>query len=190
MTLILASQSPRRRELLGMIAPDFQVEVSQADETISPGTPPGEAVRLLALKKAGAVAARRPKDLVVGADTIVVVEGEILGKPADEAEAASMLRRLSGREHDVFTGVALIQGELRRSFVSRASVRFYPLEEELISWYVSTGEPMDKAGAYGIQGRGSLLVEGLSGDYFTIMGLPVARLWRELVSMTGETWLK
>lgn len=183
MSLILASQSPRRRELLGYLTRDFVVEVADVDETVHPGTPSPEMVRQLALKKAVAVADHHPGDLVIGADTIVVIDGEVLGKPRDNADAANMLRCLSGREHTVYTGVALVQGEEQRAFVSATAVRFYKLDEDLINWYVSTGEPADKAGAYGIQGYGSVLVEGINGDYFTVMGLPVARLYRELEEM-------
>jgi len=180
MALILASQSPRRKVLLGFITTNFTVDEPRDEEKVDPGTPADEMVRTLALRKARAVARRHPDDVVLGCDTVVELEGQVLGKPRDEQDAADMLRRLSGRQHHVYTGVALCRGGQETSFVSCTGVRFYPLEEELIQWYVSTGEPADKAGAYGVQGYGSVLVQGLEGDYFTVMGLPVGQLYREL----------
>jgi septum formation protein len=189
--LILASQSPRRRELMGFITPDFSVQVSDADETIAPGTPPGDAVEELALRKARAVLALQPDPsacLVVGADTVVAVEGRILGKPRDRQECLWMLSLLSGREHTVFTGVAILGRGAERSFREEARVEFWPLTGEEMEWYASTPEPYDKAGGYGIQGLGSVLVKGIRGDFFTVMGLPVARLWRELRQAAPEAF--
>ena len=180
MALILASQSPRRKVLMGFITTEFTVDVSTEEEKAEEGLAPAELVTSLALQKAKAVAARHPGDVVIGCDTVVAVGDRILGKPKSEDDAADMLRLLSGKQHQVYTGVALVQDDREETFVSSTGVTFYPLEEELIQWYVSTGEPADKAGAYGIQGNGSVLVEGLEGDYFTVMGLPVARLYREL----------
>ncbi len=180
MKLVLASQSPRRKELLELISGEFEVLVSQADESLEPGVAPDRAVQQLALKKAQAVAALRPGHTVIGADTLVVAGDEILGKPHDGADARRMLTRLSGCEHKVYTGVALVRDGNSRLFVEEAAVRFYPLEPEDIDRYIATGEPADKAGAYGIQGRGALLVQSVNGDFYTIMGLPVARLSREL----------
>ena len=178
--VILASQSPRRKELLGLLLEDFQVEVSQADESVDWSMGARKAVEELALRKARAVACRHPGDTVIGSDTVVVLDGQVLGKPADEADAARMLRALSGRRHQVCTGVGVISPAGERSLVSVTQVEFYPLTDEEIRWYVSTGEPMDKAGAYGIQGKGCRFIRGIEGDYFTVVGLPVAALARIL----------
>lgn len=182
MKLILASQSPRRRELLSYYTNDFQVRVSQADESLPEGIAPGEAVALLAERKASAVA-QLPECQncrIIGADTVVAVEGRILGKPHSTEEAEEMLRLLSGRVHSVYTGVAVLGPGERKVFTQQTQVEFYPLSSWEIQDYVATGEPMDKAGAYGIQGRGGLLVRRLEGDYFNVMGLPIARLARVL----------
>ena len=180
MSIVLASASPRRRELLQTAGVEFTVCVSDAEERIPPGTPPHEAVMLLAKQKALAVAKDRPNDLVIGADTVVVYDGAILGKPADEADAARMLRMLSGRTHTVYTGVCLVSAGSAETFFEQTQVTFYPLTDDEIAAYIATGEPMDKAGAYGIQGRGCTLVRGICGDYFNVVGLPVAALCRRL----------
>lgn len=180
MALILASQSPRRKVLMGFITTNFTVDVCMEEEKVEEGTPADQAVQQLALQKAQWVAKRHPGDVVIGCDTVVAVDGEILGKPKSEEDAADMLHKLSGKKHQVYTGVAMVQDDREECFVSVTDVKFYELEDELIDWYVATGEPADKAGAYGIQGNGSVLVEGLEGDYFTVMGLPVGRLYREL----------
>lgn len=188
--IILASQSPRRRALMESIAPGFTVEVSGTEESLAPGTPPGEAVEQLALRKARAVAARQDGPsgwVVIGADTVVAVDGRTLGKPRDRAECIGMLERLSGREHLVYTGVALVKGAEERVFREEARVRFWPLTPEEIRWYAGTPEPYDKAGGYGIQGLGAVLVREIAGDYFTVMGLPVSRLWRELRAFVPGT---
>ena len=180
MNLVLASASPRRRELLQTAGLQFSVRVSDADETIPPNTPPHEAVQLLAKQKAAAVAKLCPKDLVIGADTVVTLDGDILGKPRDAADAARMLRMLSGKTHDVFTGVCLMHAGKAETFFEQTCVTFYPLTDGEIADYIATGEPMDKAGAYGIQGRGCTLVKKINGDYFNVVGLPVAALYRKL----------
>ena len=180
MSIVLASASPRRRELLQTAGVEFTVCVSDAEERIPPGTSPHEAVMLLAKQKALAVAKDRPNDLVIGADTVVVYDGAILGKPADEADAARMLRMLSGRTHTVYTGVCLVSAGSAETFFEQTQVTFYPLTDDEIAAYIATGEPMDKAGAYGIQGRGCTLVRGICGDYFNVVGLPVAALCRRL----------
>ena len=182
--LILASQSPRRREILHMLGYAFDCRPAHADETIPAGTPPEKAVELLAERKA--LAARltaEDADTVLGSDTVVVLDGAILGKPADRSGAARMLRALSGRTHTVYTGVALLKGDEKIVFHDRAAVTFYPLDDAEIAAYIATGEPMDKAGAYGIQGRGSALVEGIQGDFFTVMGLPAGKTVRALRQM-------
>lgn len=178
--IILASASPRRKELLTTAGVEFEVLVSEADETVPEGTAPKDAAIMTAEKKALAVAENSRDSVVIGADTIVVIDGKILGKPKDEADAADMLRTLSGREHDVITGVCITDGEKTEKFAQVSRVRFYALIEDEITAYVATKEPMDKAGSYGIQGRGCVLVESIEGDYFNIVGLPVAATVRAL----------
>lgn len=177
---ILASGSPRRKELLSLIIPEYEVLVSGCEESVPNGTPAEKVPALLAEQKALAVAKLRPDDTVIGSDTVVVLDGEIFGKPKDEAHAHTMLRALSGKRHFVYTGVAVAEKGSVRSFVQKTEVEFYELSDETIEKYVSTGEPMDKAGAYGIQGKGCVLVKGVVGDYFNVMGLPVAELARFL----------
>ena len=177
MEIILASGSPRRRELLGLCCPDFRVEVSGADERVDEVLSPEELVARLAEKKAAEVAVRFPEAVVIGSDTVVELDGEILGKPHDPDEAVSMLRRLSGREHRVHTAVQILSPLGNRSLVSTAEVSFAPMTAREIDWYVSTGEPMDKAGAYGIQGYACRYITGIRGDYYTVMGLPVQQLY-------------
>ena len=180
--IILASQSPRRREILSRLTEQFLVCPSDADEHI-PAAAPRDYVLALANKKAASVASRYPRDVVVAADTIVVLDDAILGKPADEREARAFLRALSSRAHTVYTGVAVVKDGQTRAFVEGTEVRFRALTEELIDFYVKTGEPMDKAGAYGIQGVGGRFVEGITGDFFNVMGLPLCALSRVLEEM-------
>lgn len=176
--IILASGSPRRRELLELAGVPFVVQTADVDESIPAGTSPEEAVQLLAVKKARAVEAKQR--LVLAADTVVALDGVIFGKPRNEEDAKEMLRTLSGKIHQVHTGVCIRRGEREEVFCETAQVEFYPLTEEEIERYVASGEPMDKAGAYGIQGKGALLVRRIAGDYYTIVGLPVARVVRAL----------
>ncbi len=180
MQLILASKSPRRVELLKQICPDFLVEPACGEEVIPAGATPSETVMALATAKAREVAAHHPDDLVIGSDTIVAIDGKILGKPRDHAHCVEMISSLSGRNHQVYTGVSIAQGDRCEAFYDVTEVEFYPLSEEEILWYASLDEPYDKAGSYGIQGKGSLLVKGIHGDYFNVMGLPVAMLARKL----------
>lgn len=178
--LILASASPRRKELLQQVGADFTVEVSDADEHTVPRTlPPDLYVQELAMLKATAVAKHRTGGLVIGADTVVVLDGAILGKPADTADAARMLSRLSGREHAVFTGIAVCDAATLRTAcrAERTLVRFRELSDAEIAAYIATGEPMDKAGAYGIQQRGGLFVTGVTGDFANVVGLPLCTLF-------------
>ncbi len=175
MDIVLASQSPRRQELLRQVGVSFRVIPSNVDEQVTHPMRPGEMVEHLARSKAREVAGRVPGALVIGADTIVVVDGEVLGKPGDREEAAAMLRRLSGREHQVMTGVAVIHGERELVAHEVTTVRFSPLTEDQIRRYVESGEPMDKAGAYGIQGRAAALIHSIEGDYFNVVGLPLNR---------------
>jgi len=176
--LILASASPRRRELLGSLDVPFEVDPAEADETLPDGMEPREAAALLARRKAHEVALRRPEDWVLGADTIVVLGQEIMGKPADEADAVRMLRALSGREHLVITGVCLLNRDrgIERCDAVETKVRFRELSEAEITGYVQTGEPMDKAGAYAIQGGAAGFVEAVEGSYSNVVGLPLERV--------------
>ena len=176
--LVLASKSPRRRELLSLITPDFEIKTADADETLPEGISPDKAVEYLSKIKAEPF--KNDDDIVIGADTVVAVDGKIIGKPADRADAFSMLKALSGREHSVFTGVTVIKGSKAETFSVETKVKFYPLTDEEIESYLDTGEPFDKAGGYGIQGKGALLVESICGDYFNVVGLPVSRLSRAL----------
>ncbi|MBE6771581.1 MAG: septum formation inhibitor Maf [Ruminococcaceae bacterium] len=178
--IILASASPRRKELLQTAGIEFEVCVADVDESIPEGTKPLDAAKLTATKKALATAESHKDDIVIGADTIVVAGDKILGKPKDKADAAAMLRMLSGIEHEVITGVCLVCEGKSESFVKVSKVKFYELTDEEIEAYVATGEPMDKAGSYGIQGKGCTLVEKIEGDYFNIVGLPVAKVVREI----------
>ena len=187
--MILASASPRRRELLQRIGLDFKVLVREVDEHIPDGTDPAEAVQALSRLKGAAVALENPSSLVISADTIVVLDGQILGKPGSPEEAERMLASLSGRWHRVYTGYALhLLDHVRpvESDQQSCDVRFHPLSAAQIRQYVASGEPMDKAGAYGIQDLGALLVQELRGDYFTVMGLPVSRLYRHLLEFCAS----
>ncbi len=181
--MILASQSPRRIELMQEAGYAFDVVPADIDESPLPNETPLELVERLAADKAELVAqtAAQADEIVIAADTIVAIDGEKLGKPANEAEATAMLKRLSGRSHQVATGVCIIKGEEVRSFTTITEVTFYDLTEEEIEAYVTSGEPMDKAGAYGIQGKGGrMLVRSIKGDFYNVVGLPVARLKRAI----------
>lgn len=177
--LVLASKSPRRKELLSLITTDFVIKSAEVDETLPQGILPKDAVLYLSRLKAQPLV--NDEDIVIGADTVVAIDNKILGKPANEEEAFDMLRSLSGREHSVFTGVTVICKDGERSFYKETKVKFYPLTDDEIWRYIKTGECMDKAGAYGIQGFGSLLVESIDGDYFNVVGLPVSALYRVLL---------
>ena len=177
---ILASGSPRRKELLSLFVPEYEVLVSGCEEFVPEGTPAEKVPAILAEQKALAVAKLRPEDTVIGSDTVVVLNDEIFGKPKDKEHAHALLRALSGKKHFVYTGVAVAEKGSVRSFVQKTEVEFYELSDETIEKYIATGEPMDKAGAYGIQGKGSVLVKRITGDYFNVMGLPVLRLSRML----------
>jgi septum formation protein len=172
--VVLASASPRRRELLGRIVADFVVEPADIDERLD-GPPTPDAVARLALRKARAVAAGRRRDVVVGADTVVVINGEALGKPRDAADARAMLRRLRGRHHDVITGVGVVDAASAREAADAAVSRVLMADyaDDVIEAYVATGEPFDKAGAYAIQGAGGRLVAGWEGSFSNIVGLPL-----------------
>ena len=175
MNVILASQSPRRRELLGLTGLDFIIRVADIDETMDPGKPPFDEVSRVSRLKAQAVA-RKPGDVVIAADTIVVCEGQVLGKPRNEEDAFRILSLLSGRSHEVMTGMTVLRGDEIVTHTEVTKIHFRPLHPEEIRAYIATGEPMDKAGAYGIQGGAALFADGMDGDYYNVMGLPVCRL--------------
>lgn len=177
MNVILASASPRRKELLERIGLEFTIRTAPHDETMDPRKDPAQEVRRVSALKAGAVKALcAQEDVIIAADTVVVLDGAVMGKPASEKEAFSMLRSLSGKEHQVITGLSVVQGEKMESVSVTTTLRFRPLSEEEIRAYIATKEPMDKAGAYGIQGMASMFVESLCGDYYNVMGLPVCTL--------------
>lgn len=180
MDIVLASKSPRRQELLARIVPDFRVLVTDADENISGDVTPEEFVMLLAERKARA--ADLKESLVIGADTIVVCDGKILGKPRDAADAERMLKLLSGRSHYVYTGVCVVQNGNAVVDYEKTQVFFDTLSDEDIAAYVRSGEPMDKAGSYGIQGAGVLFVREIRGDYNNVVGLPLFKLGKMLKS--------
>ena len=175
MRLILASQSPRRKELLGLFGIPFTVRVADIDETMDPNAAPYDEVARVSRMKALAVP-REEADIVVAADTIVVCQGEVLGKPHDEAEAIAMLTMLSGKDHQVMTGMTVLKGQQCITCTEVTDLHFRDLSRQEIVRYVATGEPMDKAGAYGIQGGAALFCEKMNGDYYNVMGLPVCRL--------------
>ena len=185
MRLILASQSPRRRELLGLFGIPFAVQVADIDETMDLQKAAFDEVARVSRCKALAIA-RDPEDVVIAADTIVVVEGQILGKPRDQEDAFRMLRQLSGRDHQVMTGVCVLRGEQERVFTEVTDLHFRDLTDSEIRRYIATGDPMDKAGSYGIQGGAALFCEKMAGDYYNVMGLPVCRLWQILQDMAPE----
>lgn len=182
MSIILASNSPRRRELLAQIGiRDFQILSPDVDEAVEPGLSPARMVEALSLRKAQAAAGRAgAEDLIIAADTVVALDGRVLGKPRDQGEAFAMLSALSGREHRVYTGVTVLGGGQAATEHEETAVAFRALSPEEIRDYIATGEPMDKAGAYGIQGVGALLVQGIRGDYCNVVGLPLFRLGRML----------
>jgi septum formation protein len=174
--VVLASGSPRRHQLLSLIGIDHEVNPSNIDETMRPREAPRRHAERLAREKASIVAVRDPDLITIGADTVVVINRKVLGKPADTNDAARMLGMLSGREHTVITAVAVARGRKLRSAIEEVRVKFRRLREDEIDAYIATGEPMDKAGAYGIQGFGATIVERIEGDYFAVMGLPLVRL--------------
>ncbi len=180
--LLLASQSPRRAEILRSVGWPFETFSVEIDESVEAAESPVQYVERLAQGKAEAAARLYPSRLVLGADTTVVVDGAILGKPRDTEDARRMLKSLRGRWHEVLTGVALVRsvgGEmLRRVAHERTRVRFAKMSEQEIDWYVATGEPTDKAGAYAVQGRAALFIEAIEGDYWNVVGLPVRLVYK------------
>lgn len=185
MQLILASASPRRKALLSLFGIPFTVRAADIDETMDPEKPPFDEVARVSRLKALAIS-RGEEDVVIAADTIVVCQGKVLGKPHSEKEAAAMLRLLSGRDHQVMTGCTILFGDRAETFTEVTSLHFRPLSEKEILKYVQSGEPMDKAGSYGIQGGAALFCEKLEGDYYNVMGLPVCRLYETLCRTAPE----
>lgn len=181
--VILASQSPRRRELLNLVGIAHEVQPADIDESYVGGERPREHAERLAREKTAVIAEREPDALIIGSDTIVVVDGDVLGKPVDELDAVRMLARLAGRSHVVITAVAVAWRGETRSSVEEVGVTFHPMTRAEIDAYIATGEPMDKAGAYGIQGYGATIVSRVDGDYFAVMGLPLQRLTRVLAAI-------
>ena len=175
MNVILASQSPRRKELMGLFHIPFTIQVPDVDEVMDPGISAQDAVALVSRRKAEAVK-RGADDVVIAADTIVVCDGQILGKPRDEADAFRMLQLLSGRDHQVMTGMTVLRGDRCLTHTEVTHIHFRPLSKREIEAYIATKEPMDKAGSYGIQGGAALFAEHMVGDYYNVMGLPVCRL--------------
>ena len=185
MNVILASQSPRRRELLALFRIPFTVRAADIDETMDPALPAEQEVARVSRAKAMATPAKE-EDVVIAADTIVVCNGKTLGKPKSKEQAVEMLTMLSGRDHQVMTGLTVRKGEDCRTVTEITHLHFRKLSQREILDYVATGEPMDKAGAYGIQGGAALFVERLDGDYYNVMGLPVCRLWQVLAQTAPE----
>lgn len=184
--LFLASSSPRRSELLKKAGYEFTVEPASVSETVLHGTPPMQIVEQLSSRKAEAIAKLHPSDTILAADTIVVLKGRILGKPKDEEAAKAMLKLLSANVHQVYTGYTIIRGKKFLCGHEVTSVEFYALSQKEIDDYVATGDPLDKAGAYGIQGRGALFVKRINGDFYNVMGLPIAKISRLLNSVEAE----
>lgn len=185
MQLILASQSPRRKELLGLFHLPFVIRVADIDEAMDPQQPACQEVARVSREKAMAVP-RESEDVVIAADTIVVCNGEVLGKPRDEEDAYRMLRLLSGRDHQVMTGMTVLRGDKELTHTEITDIHFRPLSNKEIWAYIRTGEPMDKAGSYGIQGGAALFAEKMAGDYYNVMGLPVCRLGQMLRTLAPE----
>lgn len=181
--IILASASPRRKELLSQIGVTFEIVKAEGEEHITSSVP-AEVVKELSMQKAKEVAAKCDGSIIIGADTVVSVEGRILGKPKDKADAIQMLHLLQGKKHQVITGVTVLfqDGTKALSFAEVTDVHLYPMTDTQIERYIATGEPMDKAGAYGIQGRFAAYVLGIEGDYNNVVGLPVGRLYQEILS--------
>lgn len=185
MQIILASQSPRRKALLSLFGLPFAVRVANIDEAMDPNADLAQEVARVSREKAQAIA-HAADDIVIAADTIVVLEGNVLGKPRDAAHAKQMLSALSGKDHQVMTGVTVSRGDQIITHTEITDLHFRPLSEKEIDRYVDTGEPMDKAGAYGIQGGAALFVQWLRGDYYNVMGLPVCKLYEMLSSLAPE----
>lgn len=181
--LVLASSSPRRKELLEKLSIPFTIYSPNADESVDKNLTPSEIVSILAQRKAKKAADQYPDSYVIESDTVVAHKEKVLGKPADRESARKMLLGLSGCTHSVYTGVSVVYGESVRTFYEKTDVTFWELSNEEIEWYLDSGEPFDKAGGYGIQGQGGLLVKSIHGDYYSVVGLPIGRLCRVLKHM-------
>ena len=187
--IILASKSPRRKQLLSMMGLEFTVQTADIDETMDPSQTPAHEVAAVSARKAEKIAALHLQDVIVSADTIVVIDGKILGKPKDEQDAARMLRLLSGRTHTVYTGLTVYADGKANTQVVSTGVTFRDLSDAEIAAYIETKEPMDKAGAYGIQGKCAIFVDKIDGDYNNVVGLPVAAIYRELKKLGIDIYL-
>ena len=184
--IILASASPRRQELLKEILSDFRVVVSSADEVVPTGMKTDDIPEHLAMLKANDVLSKCTDAVVIGSDTIVVVDDKVLGKPKDEQDAFNMLKSLSGRKHVVMTGCAIVSSDKKLSFTVKTEVEFFELTDDDINSYIRTNDPFDKAGAYGIQSQGKTLVKAIYGDFYSVVGLPVGQLKRELKTFSND----
>ncbi|MDF2877184.1 MAG: maf protein [Clostridia bacterium] len=186
--IVLASSSPRRKALMNLLEMPFIVVSKEVDEQIDPAQSPEENVKALALKKAMAVAGEYTSKLVIGCDTVVALGSQIIGKPRDKQHAKVILESLSGKKHTVYTGVAFVCKDEKciQTFYEKTSVTMKKLTHQEIDSYIDTGEPLDKAGAYGIQGKGALYIEGIEGDYYNVVGLPVHRLYKELTQLNDD----
>lgn len=182
--LILASASPRRKELMSLITSNYEVMPADIDEKVDLIIRQERIAEALAIRKAKAI--NIPGALIIGCDTLVLCDGKIMGKPKNRVDAFNMLKTLSAKTHSVLSGICLKKDDKIKSFTVETKVTFYPIHDDEIEWYLSTGEPFDKAGAYGIQGFGATLVKGIEGDFFNVVGLPVSRLKRELLSFISE----
>ena len=186
--IVLASASPRRKELISLISDNVEIRPAECDETLPDGIGAKQAVEYLSkIKNDAAKVLSAEDELIISADTVVAVSNEILGKPVDKEDARRMINLLSGKTHQVYTGVTLSLKDKSITFSEKTDVTFFPLSDEEIEEYISSKEPYDKAGAYGIQGKASLLVEGINGDYFNVVGFPVARVKRELLKFLKNT---
>ena len=185
--IILASASPRRKELIATICENVEIRPAECDETLPDGIGAREAVEYLSkIKNDAARKVSLTEEIVISADTVVSVNDTILGKPVDKADARRMINLLSGKTHQVYTGVTISKGEKNITFSEKTDVVFYELTEDEIEKYISSSEPYDKAGSYGIQGKAGLLVKGINGDYYNVVGLPIARLSRELKKIVNS----
>lgn len=182
--LVLASQSPRRRELMTFLDLPFEVVSPIGEEKLNDDLSITEQIQSIALDKAKSVFAMKPNNIVIGADTVVVIDGEILGKPMSPEKAYNMLKKLSGRVHTAYTSVAMLSSEQEICFTSETTVSFYELDDEMINHYIATKEPLDKAGAYTIQGKGALFIKEIKGDFYTVMGLPIGEINQKLKDYT------
>ena len=178
--MILASASPRRKEILELADLDFDIMPSDAKEITTKTAPSEVVVELATIKAADIYEKSDKKSMVIGADTVVAYKGQILGKPKDEEDASRMLTMLSGQTHEVYTGVCIIEDGRQKTFFEETKVTFYEITKEQISKYIKTGEPMDKAGSYGIQGKAAVFIKGIKGDYYNVVGFPIARFMKEI----------